>query len=201
MPLRLSVSVRCSVRPLALLALGLALSVTLTACEDPLSARRAPVPEEPGQTTLVSLEEGDLRDASAFDVTGPDPVRTDQTAGWDFVVVRGEAGELLFAPRNVVLGSSSAAGLQAFGGTFEELEVAPDGGYVTDETVPVDSGAVYSVRSRRDPGVAVSCFRFMKMEVLSVDRSGGLVTLRYLGNPNCGRRTLRAGASGEEQDA
>lgn len=184
----------------AVLALALLLAVTLTACEDPLSASRAPVPEEPSRATLVSLEDGGLREASAFDVIGPDVVRTDQSPEWDFALSRSGEGDLRFAPRNVVLGTSSAAGLQPFEGRFEELTVAPDGGYVTDESVPLDPGAVYSVRSRRDPRVGVSCFRFMKMEVLSVDRDAGRVTLRYLANPNCGRRTLRPGASGEDQD-
>lgn len=198
---RSPVSLRtCPARPLVLVLLGGVLAATLTACEDPLSSRRAPVPDEPSEATLISLEDGDLRDASAFDVTGPEPVRTDQTPGWDFAVARAEGGGLVFAPRNVLLGGSSAAGLQRVQSPFDELEAAPEGGYVTDETVPVDSGAVYAVRSRRDPAVTVNCFRFLKLEVLSVDRSGGLVTVRYLGNPNCGRRTLRAGAPGDEQD-
>lgn len=187
-------------RPLVALLTGLVLVVTATACDDPLSSRRAPVPEEPSQATLISLEDGSLRDASAFDVTGPETVRTDQTSEWDFAVQRAGDGGLVFAPRNVILGGSSAAGLQRVETGFQGLREAPQDGYVTDETVPVDPGAVYAVRSRRDPGVAVSCFRFMKMEVLSVDRDGGIVTIRYLGNPNCGRRTLVAGASGEEQD-
>lgn len=179
---------------------GVVLSVALVGCEDPLSSRRAPVPDEPSEATLVSLQDGTLRDESAFDVTGPDPVRTDQTSEWDFAVRRGEGGGLEFAPRNLILGTSSAAGLQRSDFAFGEVTEAPQDGYVSDEPVPVETGQVYVARSRRDPSVALSCFRFMKMEVLSVDDAAGTVTFRYLGNPNCGRRTLEAGASGEEQD-
>lgn len=188
-------------RPLGLLSLALLFGTALTACDDPTSSRLSPVPDEPSMATLTSLEDGSLRDASAFDVTGPAAVRTDQTSEWDFAVRRTEGGGLAFAPRNLVLEESSAAGLQRMEQGFGELTEAPGGGYVTDETVALDSGAVYAVRSRRDPAVALSCFRFMKMEVLSVDRAGGAVTIRYLGNPNCGRRTVEAGASGEDQDA
>lgn len=187
-------------RALAALSLGLALSLALTACDDPLSSRLISLPSEPGQATLVSLEDGSLRQESAFDIAGSGPVRTDQTSEWDFAVDRDGAGDLLFAPRNVILEASSAAGLQRIESSFEDLTVAPEEGYTSDETVPVEEGAVYAARSRRDPNVRVSCFRFMKLEVVSVDRAGGLVTFRHLINPNCGRRTLVAGASGEDQD-
>ena len=32
-----------------------------------------------------------------------------------------------------------------------------------------------------------------------MDAGAGSATVRYLGNPNCGRRTLVAGATGDEQ--
>lgn len=187
-------------RPLALLSLGVLLAVTLTACDDPLSSRRAPVPDEPSLATLTSLTDGTLRDPSAFDVTGPEAVRTDQTSGWDFALRRSGGGDLEFAPRNVVLETSSSAGLQRSESSFEELRQVPEGGYSTDEPVPVVQGDVYAVRSRPDPAVAVTCLRFMKMEVLSVDSEEGRVEIRYLANPNCGRRTVAAGTPGDEQD-
>lgn len=189
------------IRPLALLFLGVLLAATLTACEDPLSSRRAPVPDEPSLATLTSLEDGTLREPSAFDVTGPEAVRTDQTSGWDFVLRRSDGGGLEFAPRNVIVATSSSAGLQRSESSFEELDQVPEGGYRTDEPVPVEAGGVYAVRSRPDPAVRVTCLRFMKMEVLSVDGEAGRVEIRYLGNPNCGRRTVAAGTPGDEQDA
>lgn len=188
------------IRPLVFLALLSAATAGLAGCDDPLSSRRLPVPDEPSEATLVSLEDGTLRDPSAFDVTGPAPVRTDQTSEWDFLLDRSAAGSLQFSPRNVVLDTDSPAGLQRVESSFEELTVAPESGYVTDEPVPVESGAVYVARSRPDPNVRITCFRFLKLEVLSVDPGAGRVTFRHLGNPNCGRRTLEAGAPGGEQD-
>lgn len=176
----------------------LLLVVLLLACDDPFAPSLRPVPEEPSTAALFDFETSDLRDPSAFDVIGGREVRTDQTSGWDFLLARDGEG-LEFRPRSLVLDVTSTAGLQPFEGTFEELRTAPEGGYVTDDPVPVEEGGVYAARSRQDPGFGVSCLRFLKLEVTAVDPEQGSVTIRYLGNPNCGRRTLVPGATGEEQ--
>ena len=171
-------------------------ATTLAACEDPLAPTLAPVPDEPSQTTLFDFRTSELRQTSAFDVTAPGPVRTDQSSGWDFLLEL-DQGTFVFRPRSVVLDLSSTAGLQRMSTTFEGLSMAPEGDYVTDDPVPVEQGAVYAARSRRQ---GIGCLRFAKLEVLAVDAGTGSVELRYLGNPNCGRRTLVAGATGEEQE-
>lgn len=174
-----------------------ALSVTLLAgCEDPLAPTLAPVPEEPSQTVLHDFRTAELRQASAFDVIDRRSVRTDQTSRWDFVAER-QDGTFLFRPRSLVLDVSSTAGLQEISSSFEDLSMAPESGYTTDDPVPVEEGAVYAARSRQE---SAGCLRFLKLEVLAVDDATGSIEIRYLGNPNCGRRTLVAGATGEEQE-
>lgn len=184
----------------SLLASAVLLAVVLTACEDPFAPQLRPVPEEPSTAVLFDFETSELRAASAFDVVSRREVRTDQTAGWDFLLAR-EGGQFEFRPRNVVLGGNSTAGLQSFDGSFEELRMAPEAGYATDEVVPIEEGAVFSARSRQEGGgFGIGCLRFLKLEVLSLDSVEGSVTIRYLGNPNCGRRTLVPGATGSEQE-
>lgn len=177
----------------------IALGLLLAGCEDPFAPTRQPVPDEATTTTLFDFKTSGLRDPSAFDVIGRRAVRIDQSSRWDFLVASTDDGHE-FRPRSLVLNVSAASGLQRFDGTFEQLRVAPEGGYVTDAPVPVEVGAVYAARSRQDPGLRVSCLRFLKLEVVSVDQPAGAVTIRHIGNPNCGRRTLIAGASGDEQD-
>lgn len=178
----------------------IALGLLLAGCEDPFAPTRQPVPDEAATTTLFDFQTSGLRDPSAFDVIGRRAIRIDQSSGWDFLVAAtGDGHE--FRPRSLVLDVTAASGLQRFDGTFEELRVAPEGGYVTDAPVPVEVGAVYAARSRQDPGIrGFSCLRFLKLEVVSVDEPAGAVSIRHIGNPNCGRRTLIAGASGDEQD-
>lgn len=169
-------------------------ATVLGACEDPLAPTLAPVPDEASEATLHDFRTSELRQASAFDVTAPGAVRTDQTSGWDFLLGL-ENGTFRFRPRSVVLDESSSAGLQEMSTTFEELSMAPEGGYVTDEATTVEEGSVYAARSRQQG----ACLSFAKLEVLAVDAGAGSVTIRFLANPNCGRRTLVAGATGEEQ--
>lgn len=178
-----------------LLLVALAASL-LAACDDPFAPTLAPVPDEPSLATLFDFRTSELREASAFDLASGGAVRTDQTAGWDFLVEL-DQGTFLLRPRSSVLDVTSTAGLQPASVPFEELSMAPEEGYVTDDPVPVEEGAVYAARSRRQ---GIGCLRFLKLEVLETDVASGRLEIRHLGNPNCGRRTLVAGATGEEQD-
>lgn len=171
-------------------------AAALAACEDPLAPTLAPVPDEPSRVTLFDFETSELRQPAAFDVAGPRAVLTHQTSGWDFLVGR-DGGAFRFRPRSVVLDVSATSGLQRVSSSFGELSMAPEGDYVTDDPVPVEQGAVFAARSRQQ---GIGCLRFAKIEILEVDAEAGSVRIRYLGNPNCGRRTLVAGATGEEQE-
>lgn len=168
----------------------------LAGCDDPFAPTLAPVPDEPSETVLFDFRTSELRQASAFDVNAGRAVRTDQSSGWDFLLELDD-GTFVFRPRSVVLDENSTAGLQKVSAGFEELSMAPEGGYVTDDPVPVEAGAVYAARSRQQ---SAGCLRFLKLEVLEADAQAGSVGIRFLGNPNCGRRTLVAGATGEEQE-
>lgn len=173
----------------------LVLAFALAGCDDPLENILGPVPDEPTTVTLYEFGSSSLRQPSAFDAIGGSAVRTDQSAGWDLLLSDGGSG-MEFRPRSIVLEVSSAAGLQRVEAEFGALDMAPSSGYVTDEPVPVEAGAVYALRSREDPQFGGSCLRYRKMEIVSVDAAGGEVTLRSLGNPNCGRRTLVPGETG-----
>lgn len=150
----------------------------------------------PSEATLWSFPDAPLRQPSGFSLKQGRAVRTDQISDWDFLawMAEGEGGEAQFRPRAVVLEDGSDAGLQRVDAGFEELEEAPEDGYVTDAPVRADSGAVYAARSRQDPDVrTLRCFRFAKLEVLSVDRKAGTVTVRHVVNPNCEDRDLTPG--------
>lgn len=171
------------------------IAFALAGCEDPLQNILGPVPDEPSVSTLYEFDASSVRQPSAFDAIGGAEVRTDQSAAWDLLLGSGGAG-MEFRPRSVVLDVNSTAGLQRVETGFEALETAPSDGYVTDEPVPVEEGAVYAIRSRQDPQFGGSCVRYRKLEVLSVDGAAGTVTFRHLGNPNCSRRTLVPGETG-----
>ncbi|UCG76736.1 MAG: hypothetical protein JSV95_05455 [Gemmatimonadota bacterium] len=155
-----------------------------------------PVPEEPTEVTLWDFRASPLVEASAFSWIILQKVRTDQTDQWDFGFSLEEDGTALLFPRGSVLDAPSTAGLQFVDETFEQLVLAPDSGYVTDEPVSVRVGDVLAGVSRRDCGV-LNLVRFGKLEILEIDEIRGTLTFKQLANPNCENRNLVPGEVGE----
>lgn len=73
------------------------------------------------------------------------------------------------------------------GVSFDEWDLAPKGGYITDAPVPLRVGGLYAVKSRRGP--LDRCVHYGKFEVLSLDPDG-VVELRAVRNHLCNDREL-----------
>lgn len=179
-------------RKISLLFLAVILAVVLQACFDSTSPTLRDVPEEPTEVTVFDFDDSSVRDPSAFDIVSARRVRTDQTAGWDFLFAVRDDGTPELRPRGQVTGDGAMSGLQLVQAGFEALDEAPESGYSTTSAVAVAEGDVLAGRSRSAP-----CRQFMKMEVLSVDAAEGVLTFRHLINPNCGGRNLVPGTSDE----
>lgn len=184
-----------SARRIALAALAAALP--LVGCEDPFGGSE-PLPTVPTTVSLSDFRTGPLGEPVAFQLSERRPVRPSRTIDWDFVYWVTDAGEPQFRPRNMIVAGSSDAGLAPVEVSFEQLGEAPADGYVTDEPVAAGPGAVYAVRSRQDASLGLSCRRYGKIEVTSVNAEAGTVTFRHLVNPNCEQRSLTPGGEGEE---
>lgn len=156
----------------------------------------APVADTASIVTLTDFRSSDLGSPSAFDVLSGSAVRTDITAGWDFLYYVKTDGTMQLRPRDMVLGGTSGQGIQKVSESFTQLTEAPSGGYTTNQPVNVSEGDVLAVVSRSDPNYAVQCRYFMKMKITSVDKAAGTLTFRYLTNPNCEQRLLQPGQSG-----
>lgn len=167
----------------------LAVAVSAGACGDAFEPFLTPIPAAQ-EIELIDFELGALVDPAAFDMFTGNPVRTDQTNGWDFLfVVDGSAGPALL-PRAGLLGGESEAGLQQSGEAFETLGDAPDSDYTTDALLPVAAGDVVVMVSRRNPSLSVRCRVYGKLEVLSIEGSPAVARIRVVINPNCERREL-----------
>lgn len=173
---------------LRLIAL-LAAAASAGACGDAFEPFLTPIP--PAQETeLVDFEEGALVDPAAFDMFTGNPVRTDQTNGWDFLFVVDDAEGPALLPRAGLLGGESEAGLQHSGEGFEVLADAPDSDYSMDAPVPVEPGDVVIMVSRRNPQLSVRCRVYGKLEVLSIEGTPAVARINVVINPNCERREL-----------
>ena len=154
-----------------------------------------PVPEEPDEVTVADFLAGPLVEPSAFSWVLLQKVRTDQTSEWDFAfALQDDVAQLV--PRGAALDEPSSAGLQHVDESFDELVLAPEDGYVTDEPLTVRVGDVLAGVSRRNCG-GVSLRRFGKLEILDIDLASRRLTFKQLANPNCENRNLVPGEVGE----
>ena len=167
----------------------LAVAASAAACGDPFEPFLTPIP--PAQEIeLVDFDDGALVDPAALDMFTGNPVRTDQTNGWDFLFVVDDTEGPALLPRAGLLGGESEAGLQHSAETFEVLADAPDSDYTMDALVPIEPGDVVIMVSRRNPQLLARCRVYGKLEVLSIEGTPAVVRMNVVINPNCERREL-----------
>ena len=179
-------------RPFITLLLLTAGSAAL-ACSDPNALARPNQQNFEDTLTLYALNGTPISSPSAYSVP-EGPVRTDRTTEFEFAYDLGALGEHLFLPQTVLdirVSNSVNPGLLPTSKLFENVARAPSNGYITDDTVAVDSGDVFVVRSRLVCNIGVS--QYAKLQVLSFDDAQRAVTFRVLANNNCGYRDLDPG--------
>jgi hypothetical protein len=107
---------------------------------------------------------------------------------FDFAV--GEIdGALVALPGGLFEGFDIEPGIamDSSGVAFEEWDLAPRDGYVTDAPVPLRTDVLYAVKSRRSP--LDGCTHYGKFQVLSLDPEG-VVELQAVRNRLCNDREL-----------
>jgi hypothetical protein len=122
------------------------------------------------------------------------PVRTDQTAQFDFAYNILPDGRRVLLPRAALglVGGSAEPGLQSSEDSFDAIDEAPLNGYLTFDTIPIAVGERYVVRSRI-ACTSIGVPLYAKIEILSFDDADRRLTFRALANTNCGFRSLRPG--------
>jgi hypothetical protein len=174
----------------------LAGAVLLTAaCDDPF----APVDwdPEPVPVDLFSVSRPDLLGLpSAYDFVNRRRVRLEEVGAagqWDIALAE-EDGAFVVKPSGAFQGVPPGPGVTVMerGRTFEDVTRAPDGldAYVRTESVPLEAGRVYVVRTRRTTGFLGACIYYGKFEVMEMLEEEGRVRLQLVVNPNCNNRSL-----------
>jgi hypothetical protein len=144
--------------------------------------------------TVGSLTDTPITTASGFSVSAG-AIRTDLDPGFDFAYdIEGppETGRKVMLPR-AVLGITSNGtaepGVMRREESFDDIDVAPSNGYVTDSAVTVALGERYIVRSRVvcELGVPI----YAKVEIIGFEDNS--LVLKRLKNVNCGYRSLEPG--------
>jgi hypothetical protein len=164
------------------------------ACSDP-NGPTAALPNAERTDTLWSLVGTPVSTPSGYSVEGSRRVRTDLFTDFDFAYNVEADGRHVFLPQ-AALGIDTAnavkPGFRRMTETFDEITLAPSGGYTTDSLVVIAVGERYVIRGR------VTCTtlglpKYAKMEILQIDEVARTVSFRVLTDDNCGFRSLEPG--------
>jgi len=169
----------------------------LSACSDNANLAPASIPNVVDTFTIGSLTGSPVSIPSAYSVADGNVVRTDLTSAFDFaydVDATGQHVLLTLEVMRLVTTNGSGPGVQFTSKPFDQLSQAPSNGWITGDTVKVDSGTVLLLRSRIICG-GLGVPLYGKMEVLSIDDTPGnqTMTFKALSNENCGYKSLLPG--------
>jgi hypothetical protein len=175
----------------------LAAALTASACGDNANLAPPSFPNVVDTFTIGSLTSSPVSIPSAYSVADGNIVRTDITSAFDFAYNVDASGQhvlLSLEVMRLVTTNGSGPGMQYTTKSFDQLSQAPSNGWITGDTIKVDSGSVLLLRSRIIcSGLGVPLYG--KMEVLSIDDTPGnqTMTFRALANENCGYKSLLPG--------
>jgi hypothetical protein len=145
--------------------------------------------------TIGSLTDTPINTGSGYAVGSTLAIRTDQDPDFDFAYdIQGDpaTGAKVIVPRaalGIDDGTTADPGIMRRDEAFDDLDVAPSNGYVTEETVPVALGERYIVRSRVRCSIGVPIYA--KIEIIGFEDNS--LTIKVLANTNCGYRGLEPG--------
>jgi hypothetical protein len=192
-------------------ALRVALTAALavggtTACSDPFEPEAFFETSE-GTFTVHSLNgSAPSAPAAALLVESPVAVRIGSSFTFDFAVDFTSAGVASLLPVDVVASPAvvSAARYVGFqiveGQSYDQLLLAPTGGYTYDAPFPVEVGDVGYIQSGAHPlCLARNSFTpiiYAKFRVDAIDPVARTVRMTVRSDPNCGFRELETGIPG-----
>ena len=182
---------------LSQLRVVLAATAIVAACSDNNNLAPASIPNVVDTFTIGSLTSSPVSVPSAYSVADGNVVRTDLTSAFDFAYNVDASGQhvlLTLEVMRLLETNGTGPGMQYTSKPFDQLSQAPSNGWITGDTIKVDSGTVLLLRSRIICG-GLGVPLYGKMEVLSIDDTPGNQTMTFqaLSNENCGYKSLVPG--------
>jgi len=172
----------------------LLVGAALAACGDPNALPNARIDNIVDTVTIFALSNTPVTTPSGYSVNSG-LVRLDQNASFDFAFDLDAQDRPLFmslGALGLAQGNTVQPGWQKSDETFDAITRALSNGYNTEDTLVVELGGVYLIRSAlicRNLGVPL----YSKVEFLSQDLTERTLTFRVLANTNCGYRDLTPG--------
>lgn len=172
-------------------------AAALAGCGDPLSLLPPRFENKVDTTALWAASGTPVTKPSGFVISQGLRVRMDQVSNFDFYYDIDPHGERFFIPLAAVVNTGRTTGnpgfRQEFDLPFEQITIAPQTDYVSQDTVRFRVGDVFYVRSQVDASCGLGIPFYSKIQVLSVDDVERAVSFQILINANCGYRSLEIG--------
>lgn len=172
----------------------LILAASSAACDDDLGLE--PWNATPDTVSLFSLSRPDLIGLpSGYDFVGRRQIELEapgSAGSWD-VALGGTASQLVLIPAASFQGqgTSRAAIATITSQSFSALLEAPDDtSRYSTEPVPITTGGVYVIRTRRAACGFSTAVRFGKIHAVNVDPALGKATFAVVVNPYCNDRSF-----------
>jgi hypothetical protein len=185
--------------------LAIAILVGSAACGDP-TRPRADIAVVSDTVELFALNGSLLSAPIGFSILGGSLAPLDFRFAFDVAVDLDDQGRILLYPVRLVannLARTSLVGIQRVERTYEELTLAPQGGYRGDSVTVLQVGQVAAVEYTSilsgEPCTFALAGRHLygKFVVDSIDRAARKLYSRLTTNPNCGFRSLVPGVPRE----
>jgi len=182
-------------RPLALLAIALAIFGATSACGS-LTGNKAQTENSTDTVTVYALNGTPVDAPAGLWLWGRQAVVMNSTFLFDLAFDIDPQGQATMYTVRYVAGALSPAhsvALQRVTGSFDELLKAPESGYVADSLFTAKVGDVFAISSSDPSACSFSIYSnlfYAKLEVLGIDPGTRTVRARFTVDPNCGFLSL-----------
>ena len=182
-------------RPLALLAIALAIFGAASACGS-LTGHKAQTENSTDTVTVYALNGTPVDAPAGLWLFGRQAVVMNSTFLFDLAFDIDPQGAATMYTVRYVAGALSPAhsvALQRVTGSFDALEKAPQNGYITDSLFTAKVGDVFAISTSDPSACSFSVYSnliYAKLEVLGIDPGTRTVRTRFTVDPNCGFLSL-----------
>ena len=182
-------------RPLAVLAIAVAISAAASACGS-LTGNKAQTENSTDTVTVYALNGTPVDAPAGLWLFGRQAVVVNSTFLFDLSFDINPQGEAtLYTVRYVAGGLSPAhsVAMQRVTGSFDALLKAPQSGYVADSLFTAKVGDVFAISTSDPSACSFSIYSnliYAKLEVLGIDPGTRTVRTRFTVDPNCGFLSL-----------
>jgi len=175
---------------------GVLVVTALGGCGDALSLLPASQENKVDTVVVFAANGTGITQPSGYSIVSRSRIRLDQGNTFDFIYYINSEGRHFFLPVAAIASTGRTTGNAGFQKTdtpFEDILIAQQLGYITNDSIPITPGQTFYARSTVSQACDLGIPFYAKVQVLSIDDVHRGVSFRILSNVNCGYRGLQTG--------